>query len=491
MTTQVKTVLFVVAVLLVTATLLFVLLWPGPEGPPVLAPQPQPSGGTVSVSSFTFVGTGSSRLSDPTFATREALSQAATGGASKPKLAVIFASNFASFNGIYAEARRTFGPDTRIFGGASSTRAVMTQRGLLSVGATGTSPAGLVAMTINSSEIDFGVGSAAQLPHETARETTRRAVDAAIRNSGRYDRRPSAVVVLACPNEGEAVAAGLDDVLDKAVPVVGGCVAGPSNSVIGNDVLTCGVAVMVLYTDLPIGWTFEGGFDVTDARGGQVTGISDAGRTIDTIDGRPATDVYNEWTEGEVARLFASHTQGEAIDSLTLYPCYRKFRSPDGHVYMIFTHTWPDDPSLVRRSLRLGSSVERGDRLYLARGSWETLLNRIGNLPIKAKVQAGMDAGNRTIFGLGFICSGVFGAIPQAERPKIPVLLDYAHGGAPFLGMVTGGELGSLPGIGNKYGNLLTSFLTIGPRPRQSQNPAEKPPEGANGSANERARQPS
>ncbi|MFB3904346.1 MAG: FIST signal transduction protein [Acidobacteriota bacterium] len=467
MSTRLKTVLFGVAVLLFAAVL-FVLLAPGEDESAPMTAQSAYLTEKPPVSNRTLVRTGSSLASDPVAATREVLARVASDDQDpRPQLAILLASNFQSLEQIYAEARRILGPSTRIFGGSASTRAIMTEKGLLSVGPGASSPTGLVAMIIRSSEIGFGVGSASPTHGASRRETTRRAVEEAVRDARKPGKQPSALLVLADPKEGEGVARGLDDVLGKSVPVAGGCVSGPSNSVIGNAVRTLGVAALALYTDLPMGWTFEGGFDVSDAHSGQVTAVSEDGRIVETIDGRPATDVYNEWTQGQVARLYPSHTPGnviDAIDALTLYPCYRKFRSPDGRVYTIFSHAWPADPTLTNRSLQLASSVEKGDRLYLGRGSWETLLNRIGNLPAKAKLQAGMDAGDRTILGIGFICSGVFGSIPRAERGKIPVLLNYSHGGAPFVGMVTAGEFGNLPGIGNKYGNLLTSFLTVGPK---------------------------
>lgn len=91
-------------------------------------------------------------------------------------------------------------------------------------------------------------------------------------------------------------------------------------------------------------------------------------------------------------------------------------------------------------------------------------MNRIGNLPTHAKVYGGIDVNTRPILGIGYICAGVMGVIPETEREKLPLLINYANNDAPFIANFTWGECGLFPGIGNKHGNLLTSFLVIGNR---------------------------
>ena len=53
-------------------------------------------------------------------------------------------------------------------------------------------------------------------------------------------------------------------------------------------------------------------------------------------------------------------------------------------------------------------------------------------------------------------------AIPEAEREKMPLLINYANSQAPFIAAFSWGEQGYFPGVGYKHGNLLTSFLVIG-----------------------------
>lgn len=53
------------------------------------------------------------------------------------------------------------------------------------------------------------------------------------------------------------------------------------------------------------------------------------------------------------------------------------------------------------------------------------------------------------------------GIIPEKEREKLPLLINHATGGAPFVANFTWGEQDHFPGVGSKHGNLLTSFLFI------------------------------
>jgi hypothetical protein len=210
-----------------------------------------------------------------------------------------------------------------------------------------------------------------------------------------------------------------------------------------------------------VGWTFEGGFDVTDPHAGIVTKVE--GQAIVEIDNRPALDVYDEWLDGKIGRLYQEIGDSGVIrDLLTLHPIYRKYTSPSGQDYFLFSHPWPKDDTLKDRSVMTSTKIKVGEKIYLSHGTWETLINRIGNLPSHAKLHGDMGVDAAPIFGIGYICGGVMGAIPETEREKLPLLISYANNDAPFIACFTWGECGHFPGIGSKHGNLLTGFLVIG-----------------------------
>jgi len=423
--------------------------------------------GGAAASSGTEVGTGWSVKEKPEEALEEAVSMALRDKADRtPDFAIIFASSGSDLKAILAKAKAVLGSETKIYGGTSSNRAVMTEKGFVNVkeNATGRMEGkrGLAVMTVSSKDITFGVGAANYTASGPLQEVGKAAITEAMRSAGKSLSEPPRIV-LVTPTRliEEEVLEGIEEVVGKGVVVLGGTAGGPPRGVIGKDnVYEEGVSLAVIYTDLPVGWTFEGGFDVTEPHSGIVTKAEN--QTIIEIDGRPALDVYDEWLNGEIVRLYRQYGEERVIrDLLTLHPLYRKFTSPDNQVYFLFSHPWPADKNLVDRAVMTSTKIKVGERVYLSSGTWETLLNRIGNLPKNAKIMGDM-TGKKSIFGIGHVCNGVIGAIPESEREKMPILLNYANDYVPFIATFTSGEQGHFLGIGNKHGNLLTSFIVIG-----------------------------
>jgi hypothetical protein len=291
------------------------------------------------------------------------------------------------------------------------------------------------------------------------------AVRSAIRSAGKTaDQKPTVILLVSTIGIEEEVVEGIGQVVGPDQLLLGGTAGGPNAAVFGEDTVhSKGVSLAVIYTDLPVGCTFEGGFDVTDKHSGIVTKVE--GQDIVEIDDKPALDVYDQWLGGEIEQLHAQAEKPDAVrDLLTLHPLYRRYTSDQGENYFLFSHPWPKDDKMQDRRVSTSTKIKPGERIYLSHGTWETLVNRIGNLPRNAKVSGGIGVIHKPLFGVGFICGGVMGVIPEAEREKLPILINYANNSAPFIACFTWGEQGHFPGIGNKHGNLLTSFLVVGSR---------------------------
>jgi len=442
------------------------------EEPFALAPRGGPPASAQALShSSTTVGTGWSSSDDPRRALGEAAAMALQGKAGAPDFVILFASAGSDAKAIHAAARETFGARTQIFGGTSDSRAVVTDKGLVNVTnrgyelATGEGARGLALMTITSPEIAFGASAVDPTAYSSVREAASVAVLRAVHRAGKtLQDRPK--VVLTCPTIGieDDMLEGIQSVLGRDVIVLGGTAGGPTPAVWGGgDSYEKGFSLALLYTDLTVGWTFEGGFDVTDAHQGRVTAVD--GQGIVQIDGRPALDVYDEWLGGEITRLVREVGKLDTVrDLLTLHPIYRRYRSAEGHDLFLFSHPWPKDPTLRDRTVMTSTRIREGETVFLSHGTWETLLNRIGALPKNALVRGGLNVAERPLLGIGFLCGGVMGAIPEVERRKIPILLNYSSNQAPFIANFTWGEQGLLPGIGAKHGNLTTGFLVIAAR---------------------------
>ena len=416
----------------------------------------------------TEVGTGWSVGEDPNDTVIEAVNMALGDKNDKiPDFAIIFASSGSDTKAIFSKARELLGNETKIYGGSSDSRALMTDRGFVHVKKMEPEaterPNALAVMTVTSHDIIFGVGSANFSDYPSVQTASRHAFESAIRSAGRsLDEKPKLVLVIPSFGAAEDVLQGIEDVASNNTVILGGTSGGPEFAVIGqNEVYGNGVSVAVAYTDLPVGWVFEGGFDVTDDCSGIVTKVD--GYTIIEIDHRPALDVYDECLGGKMSQLVNELKDLRAIkDHLTLHPFYRKYVTSSGQNYLVFSHPSTKDKTLKDRRLMTSTRIAAGERIYLAHGTWEVLLNRIGNLPLKAKVQGGLDLHTKPIFGIGHICSGVMGIIPEDDRGNMSTLINYATDNIPFIVNFTWGEQGHLPGIGNKHGNLLTSFVMVG-----------------------------
>lgn len=459
--------LFGTAILVLIAVLLLIHSFRREERGPKLVARGKPEAAIVPAKAAE-VGTGWSARSDPAAAVREAVEMALRGKKTIPSdFAVIFASSGSDLPAIYEAARAIFKGKTQIYGGTSDSRAVMTDKGFIRAAARGYRQGqpgvGLAVMTVSSERIRFGVGAAEFTAHRSVQEAARTALRRAMARAGRPQGDvPDVVLVTTTIGVEEEVLEGLEQILGKKAVILGGTAGGPELGVFGEDrVYDQGLSLAVVYTDLPLGWVFEAGFDTADANSGIVTKAD--GQAILEIDHRPALEVYDAWLRGKVKALCRQGADPEVIrDLLILHPIYRKYESAEGYVYFLFSHPWPKDYTWRDLTVMTSTEIKPGERIYLSHGTWETLLNRIATLPRKAKANGGMPVDARPVLGIGYICGGVMGVIPEDEREKMSHLINYENGYAPFIANFTWGEQGHLAGIGNKHGNLSTSFLVIG-----------------------------
>lgn len=417
--------------------------------------------------SGTEVGTGWSDKFDAQKAVEEAVAMALQGKAHKqPDMAVIFVSSGSDLKPILSEARKLLGNKTKIYGGTSDSRAVLTDKGFIKVGEEAyllpQAKSALAIMTVTSEDIVFGVGSASFSAYPSVQEASKAAVLKAIQSAGKSPQaKPQAILITPTRSVEEKVIEGIEAVTGKNTVILGGTTGGPKWAVFGdNEVYEAGISLTVIYTHLPLGWIFEGGFEVRDAHAGIVTKVD--GRAIVEIDHRPAVDVYDEWLGGKLKKMVKEIGDERKIRScLILDPLYRRYTSSTGQNYFLFSHPYPKDKTLKDKSIMTSTDIKVGEKVYLSHGTWEKFLNRIGNLPVNARIYAGINPNQKPILGIGYICSGIIGVIPGEERDKIPLLMNYAHKNTPFIANITWGEQGYFPGVGNKHGNLLTSFLVI------------------------------
>ncbi|MDD5408965.1 MAG: hypothetical protein PHC71_02610 [Candidatus Omnitrophica bacterium] len=219
----------------------------------------------------TEVGLGWSTKSDSKEATYEALNMALAGKKCKtPHFAIIFSSLENDSQTVLKEARRFLGNKTKIYGGVADPVKPVTckttgkpinnkgnfKKGYLSNEKTVRGVAkGVVAMTVTSANIFFGVGSADLSVFHSSCEAVKAAILKAMQNAGKKHMGPPKVILFTSSIEDEEQ---FMDCIKK--------VAGKSVVICGNSPLTekfsvfaetetykKGVSIAIIYTNLPIG----------------------------------------------------------------------------------------------------------------------------------------------------------------------------------------------------------------------------------------------
>jgi hypothetical protein len=395
------------------------------------------------------IETGHSTSADTVTATREAYEQLRAQLGNTPDVLLVHASAGHGLDVIAKELAR-LAPDVPLHGGTSS-RGGMTNAGHVR-GAE--SKAGLVMWGASDPAGAFGVagGDLSDAPRAAASEAVRRAVRAA----GRAGEQPDLVWLTAAPGFEEEVLDGITDVFGGDVPVIGGSsadddVLGQWRQLADGQMYEGGLAVTVMFLSSRPGVSFHSGYAVTEHRG-VVTRAS--GRTIHEIDGRPAAQVYDEWSGGVLGAL--PNGGGSALALTTMTPLGTFRGGEDVRVLLHPEHVDSDG------SLRLFANIEEGEEVALMRGSEDALATRATR--VVGAARASLELGSTPSGALVIYCAGCMMAI-ESRMDEVASGIDQELAGAPFLGAFSFGEQGCLVDHGNRHGNLMISAVVFGASP--------------------------
>lgn len=418
------------------------------EKPLLISPEPSPKMIEPKRTGVVTVGYGWSTKDEAREAVEEAASLAKKGlEGESPDYVLLFSTLGYNSDEILREVRRLL-PSAQIYGGTSCL-GVLTKDGF-HAGKTGS----LALLAVSSPRINFGVGGAS-LDELSPREAGKKAVLSAIENA-KKDGKPKLILITSAPGKEEEILHGIEDIVGKDVPVIGGSsgdndISGKWKQFTNDKVYSNGVSLTAIYTDLKLGWTYEAGYLRTENRG-SITKAE--GRVIYEINNRPAAEVYNEWTNGIISEKLG--TGGTILSETTYYPLAKIIQGEGGEIHYLSIH--PLSVELPERSLTVFANVKEGDEIQLMHGNWELLLNRAQITPYKALVSENIPKGEGS-FGIYTFCAGTMLAIPEEERSKIPLLISNSMGDIPFIGTFTFGEQGFLSGVGNRHGNLVNSMI--------------------------------
>ena len=300
-------------------------------------------------------------------------------------------------------------------------------------------------------------GTALRPLGDDARAAARAATEAALEGADRPGEVPDLIWLSASPGREEAVLAGIADAVGGNVPVLGGSAADDDVSgrwlVYHHDAVeTDGVVVSVLFPSTPVSFAYHNGYAPTEHRG---TVTAAEGRLLKEIDGRPAAEVYRDWTGHALIPDAVSETVPILSES-TLAPLGRFLESVGDVPYYLLAHPAGLTPE---GHLELFSDVAAGDALTLMTGSPEGLTQRAG----KVAALAAQDDGGAGRFAGGLVvyCGGCMLAV-RDRLDDVASGIAAALPGLPFLGVFTFGEQGVVLDGRNRHGNLMISAVLFG-----------------------------
>ncbi len=337
--------------------------------------------------------------------------------------------------------------------GGTSCMGVMTSAGFAS-----DEGVGMGVLAISDPLGSYGVGSAAlgTRPELAAQK----ALAKALANADRDGEVPALVWMNAAPGSEEQLIQGIESLIGPDVPITGGSTAdnaaiGNSRQVSGGEVLRDAVVISVFFPSTNFHYAFHSGYDPTDKRG-VVTRAE--GRLLMEIDGRPACEVYNEWTEGLIQAEISA--RGSVLSKTTLAPLGREAGVIGGIPYYKLSH-----PSEITTEdgLSLFSEVAEGEEIVLMTGSRSSLITRAGRVSSSAISAGGFDP-ESIIGAIVVYCAGCMLTVRE-DMHRVTSVIGAAIGNVPFLGIFTFGEQGCFVGNENTHGNLMISVVTFSKTP--------------------------
>jgi len=377
----------------------------------------------------------------------------------EPSFAYLFYSSDHDDADVFAAFAGRF-PGVPLVGGTSCS-GVMSDRGLAGSASIG-------VLLIEDPDGEYGSASAAFGSDPAS--AAERALHDALARAGCPGELPELIWIYQAPGQEEAVIEGLRRVVGDRCPIIGGSaadqtVAGDWRQMGPGGPLTDGLAVGVLFSSGGIGFAFQGGYEPTgssgvitrigfDPTGASGIATETQGRHIVQIDGRPAAEVYNEWTGGTLSdRLDLG---GSILAQTTLCPIGLDSEQSGEVPHYLLVH-----PSEVTqdRGLKTFATVAEGSRIYAMKGERRRLVERAGRVAATARDTLAQ-AGSEVAGGLVVYCGGCRMAVGD-EMSGVVAEVARSFGPVPFLGCFTFGEQGSVLQR-NVHGNLMISAVVFG-----------------------------
>jgi len=332
------------------------------------------------------------------------------------------------------------------FAGGTSCMGVMTEAGFHS-----RDGMGLGLLGFSDPQGNYGIGAARI--GSNGRAAGAAAIQQAVESAIRPGELPDLVWLIGTPGHEENVLQGIQDVIGKGTPIFGGSAA--DNTVEGHwhqftseEILGDGALIVAMYPSAVIHYVFHNGY-FTSVHSGTATRAE--GHTLYAIDGKPAAQVYNEWSNGVIS---GQMTGGNVLALTTLHPLGRLVGQVGGVPYYRLLH--PDSVT-PDGGLTLFAAIESGEELVMMSGTREGLVSRPGQIT-RSALETSRLTPLQISGALVTYCAGCILTV-QDQMFQVAAEIRNALGGKPFLGSFTFGEQGCFLGGENHHGNLMFSIV--------------------------------
>jgi hypothetical protein len=338
-------------------------------------------------------------------------------------------------------------PHARLHGGSSS-------RGVMMRGSFVSNPATFGLLGIVDPKGAYGVGSVVLGPQP--RLEVQAALAEALEQAGRPGEVPALVMLTAPPGQEEELLLGIADVVGAHVPVAGGSAGDElvtghwwqaANRAVGKEL----VVVTVLFPSGAVVSSFHSGYEPTSLHG-KITRAS--GRELHEIDGLPAAQVYNEWTDGILDEVIA----GGKIPQRTsaVHPLGRRAGAAGGAVEFVLSFL---DVVRPDGTLRLFTTVREGEQIWAMRGTDDGIIGRAGRVARGTLDALSLEGRRPRVLGaLVMFCAASLVLIRE-RMPEVVAGLDVTLLDTPYLGTFTFGEQGHFLSGGNRHGNMMINVV--------------------------------
>lgn len=339
--------------------------------------------------------------------------------------------------------------------GASSCRGFLTDEGVFGFGA----PAiGLLGVA----DPGGAFGTAVLPKGGDPAGATRTAITQAQARAGRVGEHPALVWLAGTPGAEEAVVEAVRATLGQQVQISGGScgdetIAGGWSVFDAEGTEADGIGLALFYPEAEVRHHFRAGYVPTD-RAGLVTAAE--GRILREIDGQPAAQVYNGWTEGVIDAALADPSLS-ILGATSWRPLGRRIGhigpNPDLSVpYYCLLHP---DKVTPEDGLSLFAAVRAGETLTLMQSGPEALIERAAQVVSSSLEPSGGFAG-RPQGALMIFCAGCMLALGE-DIHRAAAAIRASYGATPFLCSFTFGEQGGFLNGERQHGNLMISSSVL------------------------------